>query len=205
MDPAWLDWVKRLHAIAQTGLHYGASEYDRLRYEAVREIAVEMASAGTEAPLEVLRKLFSAGDGYATPRVDVRAAVIDDGRILLVREREEQSWSLPGGWADVGESPSVAAVREAREESGYEVRAIKLVALQDRNLHGHPPLIFHAWRAFFLCERVGGEARTSIETDAAEFFAREALPHLSPGRTTVAQIDLMFEHARNPGLPTAFD
>lgn len=205
MDPAWLDWVKRLQAIAQTGLHFGGTEYDKLRYAAVREIATEMAAAGSEAPIEVIRKLFAAGDGYATPRIDVRAAVIDDGRILLVREREDQSWSLPGGWADVGESPSVAAVREAREESGYDVRALKLAALQDRNLHGHPPLMFHAWRAFFLCERLGGQAQSSIETDGAEFFAPNALPRLSPGRTTVAQIELMFEHHRNPGLPTSFD
>jgi ADP-ribose pyrophosphatase YjhB (NUDIX family) len=205
MDPAWLDWVKRLQAIAQTGLHFGASEYDKLRYEAVREIASEMAAAGADVPIEVIRKLFAAGDGYATPRIDVRAAVIDDGRILLVREREEQAWSLPGGWADVGESPSVAADREAREESGYHVRAVKLAALQDRNLHGHPPLMFHAWRVFFLCERLGGQAQSSIETDGAEFFAPQALPHLSPGRTTVAQIELMFEHHRNPGLPTSFD
>jgi ADP-ribose pyrophosphatase YjhB (NUDIX family) len=205
MDPAWLEWVKRLHAIAQTGLHYGGTEYDRLRYADLREIATEMASAGTGAPIETIRELFAAGDGYATPRIDVRAAVIENGRILLVKERSDGAWAIPGGWADVGDNPSLAAEREAREESGYEVRAVKLAALQDRDRHGHPPLIFHAWRAFFLCERIGGSARSSLETDGAEFFAPDALPPLSAGRTTVAQIEHMFEHHRNPGLPTSFD
>jgi ADP-ribose pyrophosphatase YjhB (NUDIX family) len=205
MDPAWLDWVKRLHAIAQTGLHFGGTEYDKLRYADVREIAAEMAAVGSGAPIETIRGLFSAGDGYATPRIDVRAAVIQDGRILLVKERADGAWCMPGGWADVGESPSEAAVREAREESGYEVRAVKLAAILDRNKHPHPPLIFHAWKAFFLCDLVGGSPRTSIETDGAGFFSPDALPPLSPGRSTVAQIGLMFEHHRNPGRPTTFD
>jgi ADP-ribose pyrophosphatase YjhB (NUDIX family) len=205
MDPAWLDWVKRLHAIAQTGLHFGGSEYDKLRYADIREIAVEMAAMGSGAPLEPLRELFSVGDGYATPRVDVRAAVFQQGRILLVKERSDGAWALPGGWADVGDSPSVTAAREVREESGYEVRPVKLAALWDRNRHGHPPMIFHAWKAFFMCDLVGGSPQPSLETEGSEFFAPEALPPLSQGRTTVAQIEHMFEHHRNPGLPTSFD
>jgi len=205
MDPAWLDWVKRLHAIAQTGLHYGGSEYDKLRYADLREIATEMAAIGSGAPIETIRELFSVGDGYATPRMDVRSAVIENGRILLVKERSDGAWAIPGGWADVGDSPTVTAVREVREESGYDVRVTKLAALYDRERHGHPPMLFHAWRAFFLCERIGGFAQTSLETDGAEFFAPDALPPLSPGRTTVAQIEHMFEHHRNPGLPTSFD
>jgi ADP-ribose pyrophosphatase YjhB (NUDIX family) len=205
MDPAWLDWVKRLHAIAQTGLHYGGSEFDKMRYADLREIATEMAAVGSGAPIETIRQLFAAGDGYATPRMDVRSAVIENGRILLVKERSDGAWAIPGGWADVGDSPSVTAVREVREESGYEVRPRKLAALYDRERHGHPPTLFHAWRAFFLCELIGGTAQTSLETDGAEFFAPDALPPLSAGRTTVAQIEHMFEHHRNPGLPTSFD
>ena len=205
MDPTWLDWVKRLHAIAQTGLHYGASEYDKLRYADLRELAAEMAAVGTGAPIATLRELFSVGDGYATPRLDVRAAVIQGGRVLLVKERSDGAWALPGGWADVGDSPSVTAVREVREESGYEVRALKLAALQDRNLHGHPPMLFHSWKAFFLCELLGGSPQPSLETEAAEFFAPEALPPLSTSRSTAVQIAHMFEHHRNPGLPTSFD
>jgi len=204
-DPTWLDWVRRLQAIARTGDHYAASEYDRLRYAEVLEIAAQMAAAGSGAPIEVIKDLFSSADGYATPLIDVRGAVIKDGRILLVKERSDGRWALPGGWADVGESPSVGIEREVREESGYEVRAVKLAALFDRNRHGHPPALFHAWRAFFLCELLGGSAKPSLETEAAEFFRPDELPPLSTGRTTESQILHMFEHHQDPGRPTSFD
>ena len=204
-DPLWLDWAKRLQALAQTGLTFSHNEFDRERYDAVQRIAAEMLSAGTGAPLEAIEALLGGERGYATPKVDVRAAVFRDERILLVRERADGRWTLPGGWADVGDSPGRAAEREVREESGYLVRAVKLAAVFDRNLHGHTPLPFHLWKLFFLCELTGGEARTSIETDGADFFAGDALPPLSIGRVTPAQIAHMFEHHRDRERPTSFD
>ena len=124
----------------------------------------------------------------------------------MVREVQDNGrWTLPGGWADVGDSPSTAVEREVREESGYEVRARKLVAVYDRNRHGHTPLAHHVWKLFFLCELVGGVAQGSIETEAAEFFAEADLPPLSIGRVTAAQIVHMFEYYRDPGRPTSFD
>jgi len=206
MDPRWLTWAQRLQALAQTGLAFANNEYDRERYVAVRALAAEIAAAGSGVPLAPLEQLFGTEAGYATPKVDVRAAVFREGRILMVRERSDGCWTLPGGWADVGDSPAGAVEREVREESGFEARAVKLVAVYDRNRHGHSPMLFHLWKLFFLCELTGGAARPSIETESAEFFAEDALPAaLSVGRVTEAQIHHMFAHLRDPGLPTSFD
>jgi len=206
MDPQWLDWAKRLQAIAQTGVTYTKDHYDTERYEAVRQIAAEILAAGTQASsIEPIVDLLKRDKGYATPKVDVRAAVIHENRILLVKEIEDGGWSLPGGWADIGDVPSLAAVREVREESGYEVVARKLAAVLDRNLHGHPFFPFHAYKLYFLCELVGGEPAPSYETDGVGFFAEDALPPLSLTRVMPAQIALMFDHYRHPERPTTFD
>ena len=135
----------------------------------------------------------------------MRAAVFRENRILLVRESTDGAWSLPGGWADVGESPADAVVREVREESGYETRAVKLLAVYDRNRHGHPPFPFHAYKLFFRCELIGGEAALSNETTGVDWFAEDALPPISTIRVTAAQIHRFFEHYRNPDWPTDFD
>jgi ADP-ribose pyrophosphatase YjhB (NUDIX family) len=205
MDPTWLDWAQRLQAIAQSGLTYSANPYDRDRYESVREIAAEMMAAGSASPIAPIRELFAGQSGYATPKVDMRAAVFHDDKILLVQEIEDRAWSLPGGWADVGESPADATVREVREESGYETRAVKLLAVYDRNRHGHQPFPFHAYKIFFQCELIGGQPALSNETTGVDWFAEDRLPALSTTRVTAAQIHRFFEHYRNPGWPTDFD
>jgi len=205
MDPQWLAWAKRLQAIAQSGLTFAVDQYDRERYQQVRDIAAEMMAQGSGAAVTPIRDLFAAQTGYATPKVDVRAAVFRDDRILLVREREDGRWTLPGGWADVGESPAVATVREVEEESGYQTRAVKLLAVCDRNRHGHPPIPFHAYKLFFQCELTGGAPASSGETDEVGWFAEDALPPLSLTRVTAAQIQRLFEHLRHPEWPTDFD
>ncbi|MGC9947025.1 MAG: NUDIX hydrolase [Bryobacteraceae bacterium] len=204
-QPTWLDWARRLQAIAQTGLAYSPNQYDLERYEAVREIAAEMLAQGSASPIAPIRGVFAGQAGYATPKVDVRGAVFREDRILLVLEREDGGWTLPGGWADVGESPADATVREVREESGYQTRAVKLLALYDRNRHGHPPIPFHAYKLFFRCALIGGEAAASHETSAVDWFAEDGLPALSTSRVTAAQIHRFFEHSRNPPWPTDFD
>ena len=205
MIPAWLDWARRLQAIAQSGLAYSPNQYDLERYEAIREIAAQMMAAGSSTEIAPIRELFSGQTGYATPKVDVRAAVFRDGRILLVQEREDRCWTLPGGWADINESPAEAIAREVREESGYQTRAVKLLALLDRDRHGHPPIPWHAYKLFFQCELTGGEAAVSKETADVSWFAENSLPPLSLTRVTEAQIRRLFEHHRNPDLPTDFD
>jgi ADP-ribose pyrophosphatase YjhB (NUDIX family) len=205
MIPQWLDWARRLQAIAQNGLTYSDNHYDRERYEAVRDVAAEMMSAQSDAELASIGDLFAQQVGAATPKVDVRAAVFRDDTILLVKERSDGLWTLPGGWADVNEPPSRAIEREVYEESGYRTRAIKLLAFYDRDLHGHPPYPFHVYKLFFRCELEGGTAAPSHETEDVAFFAEDTLPALSLTRVTAAQIARLFEHYRHPDWPTDFD
>jgi ADP-ribose pyrophosphatase YjhB (NUDIX family) len=148
---------------------------------------------------------WKADDGYVTPKIDVRGAVFQDDQILLVRERSDGKWTLPGGWADVNETPTQAVEKEIMQESGFIAKAVKLAAVYDRNLHNPPPSFFHGWKLFFLCDRVGGEARISDETDAVDFFTLDSLPPLSKGRTVEWQIERMYVHHRDRSLPTEYD
>jgi ADP-ribose pyrophosphatase YjhB (NUDIX family) len=207
MEPDWLRWAKQLAALAQDGLTYCDNEYETDRYKQIRQVAAEMMSAGFGVETRVFIDLFSQERGYATPKVDVRGAVFRDGRILLVREKIDGGWTLPGGWADPCQSPSEAVAREVFEEAGFEVRVTKLAAAYDRSKHPHePPMPFHLYKLFFLCEITGGAATESYETTGVEFFAEDSIPQdLSISRTLPFQIARMFEHHRNPTLPTDFD
>jgi ADP-ribose pyrophosphatase YjhB (NUDIX family) len=171
----------------------------------VMAIAAAMVAARTGEDPTRVEGLLGGERGYATPKVGVRAAIFREGRILLVKERADGGWTLPGGWADIGDSPGVAVEREAREESGFEVHAVKLAAVYDRNRHELTPSLYHIWKLFFLCEITGGAPTASVETEAVEFFPAEELPPLSRGRVTPRQIAHMFEHLRHPEWPTTFD
>jgi ADP-ribose pyrophosphatase YjhB (NUDIX family) len=198
--------ARKLQATAQTGLEFNTNEYDRDRYELIAKIAAELMAAHCETPVETFQQLFAEQTGYATPKVDVRAAAFREGKILLVREAADGLWTMPGGWADVNDSPHEAAEREVREESGFLVKATKLAAVYDRAKHPHePPLPFHVYKMFFLCEIIGGEATPSHETPEVGFFALDALPPLSVSRNLEFQIHRLSEHAKNPALPTDFD
>lgn len=164
-----------------------------------------MLAEGAGAGPEKARALLDLEVGPATPKIDVRAAVFRAGEILLVRETEDGLWSTPGGWADVGEPPSVAAEREVFEETGYRVRAAKLLALLDRDRQGHPPIPYHVYKAVFLCEVVSHDPDADLDSGGASFFAENTLPALSLGRVTPEQLKRLFEHHRDPELPTDFD
>lgn len=200
----WLEWTQRIAALAQTGLFFVKDPFDKERYEQIREIAAEMTAHYGDQEPETILKLYTDDTGYITPKIDVRGAVFQADKILLVQEISDGLWTLPGGWVDVGDSPSSATEREIFEESGYRAKALKLLALYDRKQH-HPPNIFDVFKVFFLCELSGGEARTSIETKAVDWFTEDSLPALSTGRVTEKQIHRWFEHYRNPDLPTDFD
>ena len=204
-DPQWLEWAKKLQAIAQDGIAYSSNPFDIERFHAIREIAVEILSANTGLDLEQARGLFAYEKGYATPKVDVRGVVFKGDAVLLVKERRDMLWTLPGGWADVGDSAREAVEREVREESGFEARAVKLLAVYDRTKHPHPPHPQPLYKLFFLCELLGGEPRESIETAGAGFFQQGELPELSLGRVLPEQIARFFEHRLHPEWPTAFD
>jgi ADP-ribose pyrophosphatase YjhB (NUDIX family) len=201
-----LERLRRLHALARTGLHFCTDGYDRERYEEIERIAAELLAAGEPAASDRLLALWQGERGYVTPKIEVRAAVFDDeGRVLLVQERVDGLWTLPGGWVDVNESPSQSVQKEVEQESGLRVMAAKLAALYDRDRHGHGASLFHSWKAFFLCERVGGELRGSLETTAAVFFPADALPPMSLGRSTPLQVRRMQAHWLDRSLPTDFD
>jgi ADP-ribose pyrophosphatase YjhB (NUDIX family) len=202
----WTRWCARLQALAQTGLTFARDPYDVERYKELREIAAQMLAAGSQAELPELRRWLQTDTGYATPKVDVRGVIFRDKNLLLVRERSDGMWTLPGGWADVGESPAENVVREVREETGFETRVTKLLAVFDRARHPHePPFPFHVYKIFLLCEITGGAAQQSSETSAVAFFGESELPELSLTRITPWQIRRMFEHARDESLPTDFD
>jgi ADP-ribose pyrophosphatase YjhB (NUDIX family) len=202
----WMEWVTRLQAVAQNGLLFSENDYDRERYQAVQSITAEILAAGSGADLETVRHMLDHQTGYATPKVDVRGVVFEGDRILLVEEKADGGWTLPGGWADVHETPSEAVAREVWEESGFRVKPVKLLAAWDRTLHGHePPHPFRIYKLFFLCALEGGEAKTSDETTDVGFFKEDAIPPLSMGRTTPSQIRRLFEHHRDPSMLTDFD
>ncbi len=211
--PQWLDWAQRLQAVAQTGANYQPSPFDQERYDEVGRIAAEMLAANGTLGLDTVKALFDAQTGHATPKIDLRGVVFHENKILLVQEKlDNYRWTLPGGWADIGESPGEGTAREVYEESGYRVRPVKLLALYDRNKHPHPPFPFHAYKAFFQCELTDPERHISAETSASyaetglvDWFASDALPELAVSRVTAEQIARFFEHLRQPDLPTDFD
>jgi ADP-ribose pyrophosphatase YjhB (NUDIX family) len=202
----WLDWVGRLQAIAQNGLNYAVNSYDVERFHAIQQIAAEILEAGSGSDYKKIQDLLSMNIGYSTPKVDVRGVVFQNEEILLVKEKEDGGWTLPGGWADPNETPSEAVAREVFEESGFRTKPLKLLAVYDRTLHGHtPPHLFRIYKLFFLCEILSGEPKNSPETLGVGFFKENSIPPLSLGRTTPSQINRFFGHLRNRDGSADFD
>ena len=208
-EPGWPGWVARLQAIAQAGLELTDGVFDRERYAALRALATEIAAAHLELPTAAerlrLEELLAGDGGYPTPKVDVRALVRRDGEVLLVRERADGRWSLPGGWADVGWAPSAMVEREVAEESGFVVRSRRLLALWDRSRHNPGPHPHSVYKVAVACDLLGGSARPSIETLEVGWFPPDALPELSTGRITAAQIHRLVELDERPELPADLD
>lgn len=203
----WIQWARALQAISQTGLHFSRDPFDIERYQQIKNIAADILASHSNLSSEQILELNAGEYGYATPKVDVRGVVFRDSKILLIREiLDEGRWTLPGGWADVNESPSEAVVREVFEESGFETRVSKLLAVYDRDKQGHiPPLPYHVYKLFFLCEILGGAARPNQEASEIGFFGEDEIPELSVARVTEEQLRKCFEHHRQPGWPTEFD
>jgi len=203
--PRWLEWAREIQAVSQTGLTYASSEYETHRYQRLTKIAAEIVQDHTGLSRERLFQDFSTQAGYATPKVDVRGAVVRDGQILLVQERVDERWCMPGGWADVGDLPSEMVVREVWEESGFQVVPRKVIGVYDANRSGRPLELYHAYKIIFLCDLTGGEARPSDETLDVRFFAFDDLPPLSVSRTHGRHLAEVEAHLRDPHRPAAFD
>jgi len=198
----------KLSALAQDGLTYAADDYDRDRYRQLGQLAAELLSELSGRPAGELAVELGRDSGYATPKIDVRGVIFDDHeRVLLMRERSDGRWSLPGGWADPGDSPSSAVTREILEETGYQSVAVKLVACWDRELHDNPPpLPVHVYKLFFLCRRNGSvQPPAALETLDVGWFGLDALPPLSLGRVNHSQLGRALAHHRDPSLPSEFD
>jgi ADP-ribose pyrophosphatase YjhB (NUDIX family) len=202
-----LEWARKVQAIAQNGLAFTHDSFDRERFEQLQQLVTHILTTELDISPGQVQALWQGDEGYATPKIDVRGGVFDQNKVLLVRERSDGKWTLPGGWVDVGDGPAFAVEREIREESGYLAKAVKLAAVLDRSnpKHGHPPSILHIYKLFFLCELTGGTATLSNETDGVEFFPVDQLPPLSSGRATQSQIERLYQHHLNQGLATDFD
>jgi ADP-ribose pyrophosphatase YjhB (NUDIX family) len=198
----------KLAALAQDGLTYGADAYDLDRYQQISQLAAELLAALSGRPAGELALALGRDSGYATPKIDVRGAVFDDAeRVLMMREKTDGRWSLPGGWADPGDSPSSAVTREILEETGYHSSAVKLIACWDREVQGNPPpLPVHVYKLFFLCRRNGiVQPPAALETLDVGWFDVQAPPPLSLGRINQRQLERALAHHRDPSLPSEFD
>lgn len=206
LSKPWLNWAREIHALAQTSEYYARNSFERERAQRLQEIAADMIASHSNLTQEEVLVSFSAQPGYVTPKVDVRAAIFDQDRLLMVREVLDGGWTLPGGWADVGESPQIAVEREVLEESGVHARATQLVGVYDANRIGDALPLFHAYKIVFLCELLSGELETSAETSEAVFFLIDDLPHpFSPYRTTPRHIEDAIAVYRDPSRLAVFD
>lgn len=203
-DAEWLELLNKMTCLAQTGLYYTKDVYDKERYEQLIIYIQELLKLKNHNTTD-FKKNIMEDIGYATPKLDVRAVVFQNNKILLTREVDDGLWSLPGGWADVGYSASENAVKEVVEETGIHVEVKQLLALTDRRKHPHPPMFLHVYKAFFLCEIIGGELSSSIETTEAKYFGIDELPDISEARVTREQIKNFFKYIHNTPDKTYFD
>ncbi|NJC99015.1 MAG: NUDIX hydrolase [Anaerolineales bacterium] len=200
----WIKWARDIFSLSQAGLTYSRNEFDIERYKRLQEIAAEIIESQSELSKESALESFSMQAGYITPKIDVRGAVVQDNRILLIQERMDGRWAMPGGWADLGDAPASVAEREVWEESGYRVRAEKVIAVIDAN-RIEPMEFYHAFKIIFLCRLIDGEPHTSNETMAVDFFELNRLPPLSLFRTNEDMLREAFAHVKDPNRRTYFD
>lgn len=201
----WLKWAMEIQNLAQGGLAYTNNVYDIERYERLREIAAEMVAEKSNISLEKVKDLFCNEKGYQTPKIDTRAAIFKDNKILLVHENDGR-WALPGGWCDVLESVKSNTLKEVREEAGLEAKAIKIIAIQDRNKHNKPVYAYGICKVFVLCEAIGGAFVENIETTETKYFSLGEIPeNLAEEKTSKEQIKMCFEAANSENWQTLFD
>ena len=200
-----IELVKQIQAIAYAGLEYCENDFDRERYEELRKLSQLLLAEITDTPLEKIQNLFANEVGYQTPKVDVRAVVFKENKILMVKEKIDGRWSIPGGWADISYSPSEIALKEAREEAGAEVKTVRLLAVIDKLKHDYPISPFHIYKLFILCELVNDTISSGTETSDVNFFAQNNLPPLSASRITEEQISMLFRLWENPSEQVVFD
>lgn len=200
----WINWAVELQSLAQAGLFYGKDIFDKERYTRIREIAAEMLAHMSQIPVKTVTGLFCHEAGYQTPKIDTRAAIFRDGKILLVKEKDGR-WSLPGGWCDVNVSVGENACKEVKEEAGLDVVPEKVIAVQDRAKHNLPRYAYGVCKIFVQCRLIGGAFTENSETTEAKYFAPEELPELAGEKNTAEQVRLCFEAYRDENWKTLLD
>lgn len=200
----WLKWAIEIQSIAQCGLTYTKDVYDKERYEQLRNIAAEMLSYKTEIPVNKIKNLFCNEKGYQTPKLDTRAAIFKDGKILLVHEKSG-TWSLPGGWVDVLESIESNTIKEVKEETGLDIVAKEIIAIQDRNKHNTPLYPYGVCKVFVQCNLIGGEFVENIETTEIGYFSLDNLSNLSNEKSNFEQIEMCFKAKNDENWKVLFD
>lgn len=201
----WLKWAIEIQALAQNGLTYTKDVYDKERFERLREISAEMLAEKTDIPVDKVKDLFCNEKGYQTPKLDTRAAIFKDGKILLVHENNG-TWALPGGWVDVLESVGSNTIKEVKEETGLDVRNQKIIAIQDRNQHNTPSYAYGICKVFVLCELLGGEFKENTETMEIKYFSLDEIPqNLANEKTSMEQIEMCFRALNDSNWQTKFD
>ena len=201
----WLKWAIEIQSLAQAGITYTDNVYDIERYERLREIAAEIIEEKSNISLEKVKDLFCNENGYQTPKIDTRAAIFKDDKILLTHENNG-TWSLPGGWCDVLESVASNTIKEVKEETGLDVETIKIIALQDRNKHNKPIYAYGVCKIFVLCNVIGGEFIENIETTEIKYFSLDEIPNnLAEEKTNNEQIEMCFKAYKDEKWQTQFD
>lgn len=200
----WLKWAMEIQSLAQAGLAYTDSPYDKERYERLREISAEIMAEKSSLNLDRVKDLFCNEAGYQTPKIDTRAAIFKDDKILLVHENNG-TWSLPGGWCDVLESVGSNTIKEVKEETGLDVEATKIIAVQDRSKHNKPVYACSICKIFVLCEVIGGKFVENIETTEIKYFSLNEVPNLAEEKTTREQIEMCFKAFNDKNWQTQFD
>lgn len=200
----WLQWAVELQSIAQAGLFYGKDEFDKERYAQIRDIAAEMISYKSDIPVNKVKELFCNEIGYQTPKIDSRAAIFQDDKILLVKEKNG-TWSLPGGWVDVNVSVKENTIKEVKEEAGLDVTADLVIAVQDREKHNLPIYAYKVCKIFVLCTVVGGDFKANIETVESRYFGIDELPKLATEKNNKEQIKMCFDAHYSENWKTLFD
>lgn len=205
MDNLWIDWAVELQAIAQAQLYYSKDIYALEHFKRIREIAAEMMSKISDLPVETVKGLFCNETGYQTPKLDTRAAIFQENKILLVKEKSTNTWSLPGGWVDVNESVKSNTIKEVKEEAGLDVEPVKLIAVQDRNKHNKPLYAYGICKIFVLCEIISGSFMENTETSESKFFNIDELPELANEKNTSEQIRMCFDAYYDDNWVVRFD
>lgn len=201
-----LNFVKRIQALSDTGLVYAENEYDRERYEELKEISLKLLATMADRPLSALQNFYMPVIDYPTPKVDVRGFVLNDAKeVLMVKESEDDKWTIPGGWADVGYSPSEVVVKEIEEETGFKTDVVRLLAIYDKKCHPHPPQPFYIYKLNFLCRICGGKLKPSFDIKDVGFFPIDKLPELSEDRILQRQLEQLYKMVIDDDQVVYFD